>query len=472
MDEELDIRPQPGKQEEFLASPADIVVYGGAAGSGKTFAILLEPLHYIQTVDGFGTIIFRRTTPQITAEGALWDTATKLYPAIGAASNRSDLKWVFPPYGNAIKMAHLEYDKHATDYQGSQIPLIVFDELTHFTEFQFWYLLSRNRSVCGVRPYIRATCNPDPDSWVAKLIEWWIDQETGYPIDERGGVIRWFVRVNNQLVWADSVEEIKAVHPDLEPKSFTFIPAKLEDNPILMELDPQYKTNLMALTYVEMMRLRFGNWKIRPAAGDVFKRAYFDKTYEAWRYINEAWPIKVQAWDTAFKAPVKRGNRETNPDYSVCTTWGVNQNGYFMIDRWKDKVDYPHLLSAAENQYLLHRPHLVLVEDKASGQSLVQSLKASTHLIPVLPMTPISDADKRARAEAITPLYRSGLVWTPDSAYWKSDYVETMVSFPEPTVHDDDVDSTSMALWYLSIGRFNAQAKQKQVYRINDDYVI
>ena len=75
------------------------------------------------------------------------------------------------------------------DGQGAQVP--GFDELTHSTKSQFFYMMSRNRSMCGVRPYIRATCNPDADSWVAEFISWWIDQETGLPIPERAGKVRY-----------------------------------------------------------------------------------------------------------------------------------------------------------------------------------------------------------------------------------------------------------------------------------------
>ena len=81
------------------------------------------------------------------------------------------------------------------DWQGAQITLICFDELTHFSAHQFFYMVSRNRSTCGVRPYIRATCNPDADSWVADLLAWWIDQETGLPIRERAGVVRYYIRI-------------------------------------------------------------------------------------------------------------------------------------------------------------------------------------------------------------------------------------------------------------------------------------
>ena len=120
--------------------------------------------------------------------------------------------------------------------------MLCFDELTHFSAKQFWYMLSRNRTMCGIKPYVRATCNPDPDSWVAEFISWWIDQETGYPIPERSGVIRYMVRVGDAIHWADSPAEL-AHHTMLDdsgaevpipPKSVTFISAKLTDNKALM----------------------------------------------------------------------------------------------------------------------------------------------------------------------------------------------------------------------------------------------
>src|SRR5215467_12239907 len=80
------IGPQEGPQSQFLATSADIAIYGGAAGGGKTFAELLEPLRHVGNKD-FGAVIFRRTTPQITNEGALWDESIKLYPQLGAKPN-------------------------------------------------------------------------------------------------------------------------------------------------------------------------------------------------------------------------------------------------------------------------------------------------------------------------------------------------------------------------------------------------
>ena len=158
------LKPQKGPQEDFLANKADIVIYGGAAGGGKTFGLLLEPLRHIDNKD-FGVVIFRRVSTQINAEGGLWDTALQMYMPLGISYKTQPYQITFPS-GAKITFSHLQYEKDVYSYQGSQIPLICFDELTHFTETQFWYMLSRNRSMCGVKPYIRATCNPDADSWV------------------------------------------------------------------------------------------------------------------------------------------------------------------------------------------------------------------------------------------------------------------------------------------------------------------
>ncbi|MFT2214697.1 terminase large subunit domain-containing protein [Rhizobium giardinii] len=129
----------------------------------------------------FGAVFFRRSTMQVRNEGGLWDESEKLYPAIGAAPKEHVLQWNFPS-GASVSFAHLEHDKTVLNWQGSPMPLICFDELTHFSAKEFWYMVSRNRSMSGVRPYIRATCNPDADSWVAAFISWWINQDTGLPI--------------------------------------------------------------------------------------------------------------------------------------------------------------------------------------------------------------------------------------------------------------------------------------------------
>ena len=182
---------------------------------------------------------------------------------------RRTVRWRFPS-GSTITFSHLHNKDDVNDWQGSQIPLIGYDELTHFTEWQFWYMLSRNRSMCGVKPYVRATCNPDADSWVAELVAWYINPDTGYPIPDRSGKIRYFVRLDNALHWSSSRQELIDDFPGLIPKSFTFVPATLDDNIALNQQDPNYKANLLALNRVERERLLHGNWKVKPESGSYF----------------------------------------------------------------------------------------------------------------------------------------------------------------------------------------------------------
>lgn len=269
-----EIRPQAGFQTAFLSTPADIAIGGGSAGGGKTYAELMEAMRNTPTT-GFDAIIFRRTYQQIKTPGGLWDNSLTMYSQLGGVPNQTNLYWTFPS-GAKVKMSNLEYENDVYNHQGGQYALIIFDELTHFTRKMFFYLLSRNRSTCGVRPYIRATTNPDPDSWVAEFISWWINKETGLPIPERAGKLRYMLALDEAIVWADSKAEVIAqMSPeyweqfpaDIDPndliKSVTFIPGSIYENKELLSKDPGYLANLLAQDEGERARLLEGNWKIR-----------------------------------------------------------------------------------------------------------------------------------------------------------------------------------------------------------------
>jgi phage terminase large subunit-like protein len=318
------VKPQPGLQTAALSSPADVAILGGAAGAGKTFSLLLEPIRHIAK-PGFGAVFFRRESPQITNQGGLWDESSLLYPSLDAIPNRQYLSWTFPPFNTRVRFASMQYadDRHAWD--GAQIPLIGFDQLESFEEIMFWYMFSRNRSLCGVSPYIRATCNPVPEDdetggWLHTFISWWIDQETGYAIKERSGKLRWFVRLDETLHWADTRQElIDKFGPDAEPKSLTFIAGSLADNPLLTKRNPSYRANLLAMPLVERERLLGGNWKIKPEAGKVFNRSWF-KTIGAW-------PTDIirliRYWD---KAGTQDGGK-----YTAGALMGIRSNRRFVL---------------------------------------------------------------------------------------------------------------------------------------------
>jgi hypothetical protein len=273
------VKPQEGFQTTALSTDADIAILGGAAGAGKTFVMQLEALRHIGNPKMRG-LFLRRESTQVLNPGGLWDSAQALYnrlpknirPVMSVPNARPTCKF---PSGAQLVMSHLNQEKDVFAYQGAEIPVILFDELTHFTETQFWYMLSRNRSTSGIKPYVRATCNPQGDGWVKNMIAWYLypddypDQSlAGYPRRERVGILRYFTRFKNALVWGNTPDEVLGQLPeDVKKnytadsiKSFTFIPGLLKDNKVLTSIDPSYIANLLALDDYDREQLLGGRW--------------------------------------------------------------------------------------------------------------------------------------------------------------------------------------------------------------------
>lgn len=445
------LKPQPGPQEMFLASPADIVIYGGAAGGGKSYGLLLSPLRY-KNVKGFGCVIFRRDFNQIFAEGGLWDEATNMYYGIkGAVQRNARSQWRFNDKDgrplSQVSFAHVGRDEEVHSWQGSQICEICFDELTHFSEYVFFYMLSRNRSVCGVKPFVRATCNPDADSWVAKFIEWWIDQKTGYPIHERSGKIRWMIRRNNIITWADSKEELvrqfNLTTPEElgEPKSVTFIASSVYDNKILLKQDPGYLANLKALALVEQERLLHGNWKIKPAAGLFFKRTQVGEMLQNVPLDVVKW---VRAWDLAATSEDEGGN----PAYTAGVLMGKRSNGRYVIANVVNvrlsasEVRQTVKMNAAMDIARYKRVRVRLPQDP--GQAGKDQAQSYIKFMAGYDVCAIAESgSKEARAEPVAAQWQAGN-FDVVIGDWNEEYFAQLESFPASR-YKDMVDATSSA---------------------------
>ena len=237
----------------------------------------IEPLRHIN-VKGFNSVMFRRTYPEIIRPGGAWDEAMGIYPLVGGMPRSQGREFIFPTKAR-MGFGYLLNESALMGWKSAQIPLIMFDQLETFTERMFFYMTSRNRSSCGIRSYMRCTANPEPN-WLGEFLSWWI-AEDGYADMERAGKMRAFVRPGDDLVWADTKAELIEQYPALEPKTVTFIPFTIYDNPILMEIDPGYLASLQALPFVDRERLlgdrvRGGNWKIKPSAGKVFNADWFE----------------------------------------------------------------------------------------------------------------------------------------------------------------------------------------------------
>jgi len=318
---EEQIRPQEGPQEAFLACEADGCIFGGAAYGGKSYGLLLESTRYVS--DPYYTgIIFRRKSTEITTPGGLWDTSQGVYRAanIRAEMTRHDLTAKFPS-GGKIKFSHLEHEHTKLDHQGGQYCFIGFDEVTTFTRSQFFFILTRNRPAAGCkqRPYWRATCNPDCESWVRDIVDWWVDKETGYAIPERSGVIRYYTILNDEIFWVDQDWRDEDGEP---PKSITFIPSYMENNPLGMLADPTYRANIRAQDKVTRERLEKGNWNISYKGG-MFDPSWFD-------IIDTAPKMDwLRYWDLAATVVKKEGEE---PDWTAGGLCGMHAGELYIKD--------------------------------------------------------------------------------------------------------------------------------------------
>lgn len=183
-----------------------------------------------------------------------------------------------------------------------------------------------------------------------------------------------------------------------------------------------------------------------PREGGLIKKSWF-KYYKLNRdnfgnIILKDFKSIYQSWDTAFK------DGEQN-DWSVCLTWGIKEDGFYLLGRWKEKVLFPELESNAIILGNMYKPNQILIEDKASGQSLVQSMRKRTNL----PIKPVQvDRDKIARVNASSPYFEAGKIFLPDGETWVPDYVEELTTFPAAK-HDDQVDSTTLFIMQIALNR-------------------
>lgn len=428
----IEIRPQ-AKQEIFLSTPADIAIMGGAAGGGKSWSLLIEPLRHINNKD-FGAVIFRRTVPELTNEGGLWTEAEKIYPLMNAKSNENDKQYTFPE-GGRISFAHMQYEKDKFSWKSSQIPLIEFDQLETFSSSQFFYMLSRNRSMCGVRPYVRASANPEP-GWLADFLAWWIDED-GFAIPERMGVIRWMIRENDAIYWADDRNSLQAEHPDSTPKSITFILSTIYDNQILLHADPGYLANLQALDNIDRQRLlgdglRGGNWKIEPAAGKVFNKAWFE--------IVDAVPAggrELRFWDLAATS-------KKTADFTASCKGKIISNITYILDATNDQIDPARTDETIKNTAGQDGKQVAVRWEQEGGAS---GKRDTYHIVSMMAgydargISP--QGDKITRAKPLAAQALAGNVKLLRGS-WNERWLNHMhAQDGKPTTHDDEMDAAS-----------------------------
>src|SRR5467141_1914418 len=313
-------------------------------------------------------------------------------------------------------------------------------------------MVSRNRSTCGVRPYIRATCNPDADSWVAEFLAWWIDQETGFPLPERVGVLRYYIRVSDRIVWADRADDLMQYMPRPEdlppgvdpprPISVTFIPAKVFDNPALLQVNPDYLAWLLSLPLLERERLLVGNWKIRAAAGLYFKRE--------WCAVVDEVPADleiVRYWDLAATEKTELND----PDWTVGIKLGRDKNGgCWLLDMVRERANPGDVERLLLNTATHDGKRVSIGFGKDPGQA---GKSQALHLVRALSgftVTPASKSrDKITRFGPFSSQCRVGNLKIRRGR-WNEDLFRVLEGFPD-LAHDDEADACSGALDMLNL---------------------
>lgn len=265
----------------------------------NTFTLLMEPLYDIKNKN-FNAVIFRKEKNDLLN---IVKDSRRLYSTLGHYNkSKDDMTWYFNS-GAELKLTYFEdsFDDFKDRFQGQQFAYIGIDEFTQIEYAKFKYLITCNRNAVHIPNRVIGTCNPDPMSWVAQFISWWIGED-GEPLQERNGVIRYCYMKGDdvtQVVWGDTREEVyeqckedidKHWDPEYEKlgmnklhtsiKSVTFIRAELKFNKKLLLSSPEYLGNLMNQSEEAQARDLDGNWKFMAMGDDLIKMQHLIRCYD------------------------------------------------------------------------------------------------------------------------------------------------------------------------------------------------
>lgn len=443
-------KPHPGPQTRFVSTRCHEVLYGGAAGGGKSAGLISIPLRWVRNPN-FSAIILRRDTTQL---GNLLKKAEKLYPSSGgkSKSDGASVIWKFPG-GAQIWFTHCVHEDDVARFDGEEFQVVEFDELTHFTEKQYKRLRARLRSPDATLPrYTRSTSNPGGEghAWVFRHWGAWLDPNyqieglapgDGKTPPARPGEVLWFLPTSSggeKVVAEGTLGEPNADGIRVPATSRTFIPARIRDNPSIALNDPQYIANIASLDPVRRAQLEAGNWLASYSAGSLFKRHW-------WKFIDKP-PAEIlsrwRAWDRAATAP-HPGNED--PDW----TRGVKLSrttGLFFVEDMQSMRDGPAAvrklmrttaeLDGVDTGIALFRdPGSAGKDEEVSSLELLAGF--NVHSQP-------ATGDKIARARPFSAQVEPGNVYLVRGP-WNEEFITELERFPTDGVHDDIVDAGSNA---------------------------
>lgn len=277
------------KQEQFINSEAFETLFGGAAGGGKSYGQLVDAFLFALDYPKSKQIIFRRTFPDL--EKSLIRVSLELYPREVATYNSSKHTWAFKN-GSIIDFSYIATENDVYQYQSAEYDVIRFDELTHFTEYMYTYMISRCRGANGYPKHIKSSTNPGGigHSWVKSRF---ID--IGQP---------------------NTIHECQLTPESKKTSSRIFIPSLVQDNMFLLENDPDYVDRLDNLPEKERKALKFGDW-------DIFDGQFFS---EFRRDIHVVEPFEIP--DTWRRFRTRDYGLDMCATYWIAMDWNMNAYVY------------------------------------------------------------------------------------------------------------------------------------------------
>ncbi len=423
--------PQPKQLlAEHMAGEVDELLFGGAAGGGKSEMLLWHAIAEMERYAGNRGVIFRRDMPRLErsllprAEAALYGRARY---------NANKHTFTFPN-GSVLEFAHLERLASVHKYQGSEYGFVAFEEVTEFLEEQWDDLSVRLRAPAdGVRPHMMATTNPGGPGhrWVKR---------------------RWVKPLPGDVVSGDSAPALKWMakpHTDgAPPITRCFIPSTIDDNPALVARDPGYMDRTLARVANRAKRqaMAVGDWD----AIDQIEGALWDWEWIEPRRVDPAWPLGgagglarvVVAVDPAASA--KPGSDETG---IVVAGVGYDGRGYVLADR-SCRMSPDGWGRRAVEAYREHRADRVVVERNNGGDMVIPVITSIDDTVPV--STVWASRGKRTRAEPIAALYEAGKVSHAGTFADMEEQLTTWV--PEDGDSPDRLDALVWALTELMLG--------------------
>ncbi len=427
--------PNPGPQARFLACGAFEVLYGGAAGGGKSDALVIAPLRFVEH-PRFSALLLRRSFPEL--ERTLVKRSREIYPTAGAVYSEARHVWRFPS-GAEIAFGYLDGERDVRQYQGAEFQFLGFDELTHFSDAEYRYLLSRVRGPAELPKLVRAATNPGGPGheWVQRRwAPWLAGPEYDGPRAEPGEVLRVLPEDDGERIVPRGIEG---------SFSRTFIAARVDDNP---KGDPTYKARLSLLDAVTRAQLRDGNWLIRPAAGLYFKRSW-------WRFVDAAPTGRsrvVSRWDLAATEELlaETGRPRNDPDWTVRVRMSRDADGRIFVEDVFRLRASPGEVERA-----------IVATAEADGESVPVRIPqdpgaagkfAAEHIIGRLDRFDVraepETGDKVQRAAPFSAQAEAGNVVLVRGR-WNEEFVSELEAFPTKGVHDDQVDAASGAYAFL-----------------------